>query len=308
MTKKMTAMDWKDEQFAQEKAGRQADALVERMGLSYPIDPLRVAKEEYPLLRAGGRNFRDRFDGKLRYVAEKRCFVLMFNTKYDVEMRPGQHHPRTRFSIAHELGHYFIEHHRDYLRNRRIPHASVNEFRSGALIEREADAFAASLLLPTRLVGPMVNQEILSLEIIDSIACRFETSRVSTLIRAVQLSDFPCAVAGIRQGSVAWMFPSESLIRAGIYPNRRMLPDNAREPWDRCRMGVPGDSSDDGEVRDWFRTYDHEHLDGVYVREEYISVPSMETLLVLLTLDESDIFQDDDDDDDDVSEDGDDDE
>jgi hypothetical protein len=292
MTKKMKAMDWNDERSFQEKAGRQADALVERMELSYPIDPLRVAKAEYPFLRAGGRDFRDRFDGKLRYVARKRCFVLMFNTKYDVGMRPGQFHPRTRFSIAHELGHYFIEHHRDYLRNRRTPHASVNEFRSGALIEKEADAFAASLLLPTRLVRPFVNKQMLSLNVIDDIADRFEVSRVSTVIRSVQISDFPCAIAGIRQGSVAWMFRSETLINAGIYPSRGPMSDNAREPWDRCRMSIPGDSKGDGQIRDWFQTYDRDHLDGIYVQEEYISVPSMGTLLVLLTLDESDVFQD----------------
>lgn len=302
-SKKMTALDWKDEQFAQEKAGKLADALIKQLDLAFPIDPLGIAKGEYPFLRAGGRNFGNRFDGKLRYVARKRCFVLMFNTKYDAGCQPGKHHARTRFSIAHELGHYFIEHHRDYLRNRRACHASVNEFRSGALIEKEADAFAASLLLPTHVTSPIVNEGILSLEVIDDIAGQFEMSRVSTVIRAVQLSDFPCAVAGIRDGSVAWMFRSDSLIEAGIYPSRGFMPDNAREPWDRCRMGLSGDSKDDGEVQDWFRTYDREHLDDVYVQEEYIPVPSMETLLVLLTIDESDVFKPDDDD---VSEDEDD--
>ena len=295
--KKKTAMDWRAEQFAQEKAGKQADALIERMKLSYPIDPLRVAKDEHPLLRAGGRNFGDRFDGKLKFIPKERCFVLMFNTKYDVGCELGHHHPRTRFSISHELGHFFIQHHREYLRNRRASHSSINEFRSGAMIEKEADAFAASLLLPTHLVQPIVNQGILSLAAIDSIAGQFETSRVSTTIRSVQLSHFPCAVAGIRNGSVAWMFPSESLIEAGIYPNRGGMPDNATEPWDRCRISVPGTSKDDGEVQDWFQTFHREHLDEVYVQEEYVPVPSMGTLLVLLTLDESDIFPDDEDED-----------
>ena len=127
---KMTATTWKAEQWAQEKAGQQAEGIVRRMGLSYPIEPLTVAKEEYPLLRAGGRDFADRFDGKLRYISDKRCFVLLYNTKYDVGYRPGTHHPRTRFSIAHELGHYFIEHHHAYLTHGGHSHASINEFRS----------------------------------------------------------------------------------------------------------------------------------------------------------------------------------
>ncbi|HWL10156.1 MAG TPA: ImmA/IrrE family metallo-endopeptidase [Planctomicrobium sp.] len=294
-SKKKTSMDWKAEQFAQQKAGKQADAMTARMRLPYPIDPLSVAESEYPLLRAGGRNFGNRFDGKLKFVPNDRCFALMYNTKYDIGYTDGQHHPRTRFTIAHELGHYFIQHHREYLRNRRTSHASVSEFRSNAKIEKEADAFAASLLLPTHLVQPIINHGNLSLNAIDNIAGAFETSRVSTAIRAVQLSHFPCAVAGIRNGIVAWMFPSEPLIEAGIYPNRGVMPDNAREPWDRCRMSVPADSEAGGQVQDWFQTYQREDLDEVYVHEEYIPVPSMGTLLVLLTIDESDVFADDED-------------
>ncbi len=292
-SQKKTPMDWRAEQFAQEKAGKQADALIARMKLSYPIDPLMVAKDEHPRLRAGGRNFGNRFDGKLKYVPDQRYFAMMYNTKYDTYCALGEHHPRTRFTIAHELGHYHIKHHREYLQHRRTSHASITEFRSNAVIEKEADAFAASLLLPTHLVQPIVNRGNLSLGAIDSIAGDFGTSRVSTSIRSVQLSHFPCAVAGIRNGAVSWIFPSESLIEAGIYPNKGVMPANASEPWDRCRMSIPGESEAGGEIQDWFQTYQKEHLDEVYVHEEYIPIPSMNTLLVLLTIDECDICEDD---------------
>ncbi len=287
---KMTAMTWKAEQWAQEKAGQQAESIVRRMGLSYPIEPLTVAKEEYPLLRAGGRDFADRYDGKLRYISDKRCFVLLYNTKYDEGYRPNTHHPRTRFSIAHELGHYFIEHHHAYLTHGGHSHASINEFRSKIKIEREADAFAASLLLPSHLAKPVINAGELSLPRLESIANQFQTSLVSTAIRSVQLSHFPCALAGIREGSTAWMFPSESLIEAGIYPNKGTLPRNAQEPWANFQVGVSSRSENEGQVLDWFNTYEKDELDRVHVTEEYIPVPSMGTLLVLLTMDESDVF------------------
>src|SRR5688572_20623786 len=209
MTKqKKTTMEWQAEQFALQKAGWQAEAIVRRLNLSPAIDPLQIAKDEYPFLRTGGRNFGDRFDGKLRYSSEKKCFVLMYNTKYDATYPPGKHHPRTRFSIAHELGHYFLEHHHAYLSHGGKTHASIGEFRSNVSIEREADAFAASLLLPSHLLSPIVNAQALSLTRIQQLADTFETSLTSTAIRSVQLSHFPCALAAIRQGSIVWMFPS----------------------------------------------------------------------------------------------------
>jgi hypothetical protein len=86
-------------------------------------------------------------------------------------------------------------------------------------------------LLPSRLVKPIINTGELSVARLERIATDFQTSLVSTAIRSVQLSHFPCALAGIREGMVAWMFPSEPLIEAGIYPNKGILPHNAVEPW-----------------------------------------------------------------------------
>lgn len=294
MSQKKMAMEWAAEQHAQEQAGKLADAIVLRLGLSAPVDPLRIAKDERPVLRVGGRNFRNRFDGKLTYDRAKKCFLLMYNTKYDVGYTRGPHHPRTRFSISHELAHYFIEHHHAYLRQDGKPHPSVNEFRSVATIEREADAFAASLLLPTHLIRSRVNKAELSLSRLDRISEDFQTSLVSTTIRCVRLSDFPCAVAGIRGGELAWMFPSEALIKAGLYPRRGHLPTNASAPWVEFLSGAEDRSQDDGRVRDWFRTYEREQLEAVYVREEYVPAQVLGTLLVLLTLDERDVFPDED--------------
>jgi hypothetical protein len=39
-------------------------------------------------------------------------------------------------------------------------------------------------------------------------------------IRGVRLSELPCGVAGLRDGRIAWMFPSKSLIEAGCYPGK----------------------------------------------------------------------------------------
>ena len=271
-------------------AGNEADAIVERLGLQAPIDPLTIVRSERPFLRAGGRDLGNRYDGRLEYHRDKNRFLLFFNTKYDLGLPPGRHHPRTRFSIGHELGHYFLERHRAYLMRKGRPHPSAGEFRSDVMMEREADSFSASILLPTRLARPLVNSDELSLARLAEIADHFQASLVSTMFRSVLLSDFPCAIAGIRNGQLAWMFPSDPLIQAGIYPSNGALPGNAGEPWTLFQQGIATSSESEGRVRDWFQTYDRDHLDRVYVTEEYLPVPSMGTLLVLLTLDEADLF------------------
>ena len=286
---KMNPTQWKIEQSATSKAGLLADTLIRRLNVSYPIDPLRIAKDEHPRLRAGGRDFGDRFDGKLRYDRKKRCFALMYNSKYDLGFPSGTHHPRTRFSISHELGHYYLEHHHAYLSHEGKSHASINEFRSTNIIEREADSFAASLLLPTHLLKPIVNSGELSVSRLKGIADDFHTSLVSTAIRCVQLSHFPCALVGIRQGAKEWTFPSPALIDAGIYPHRSSLPKDAKQIWAEFQAGAFESSQREGRICEWFNTYDKSSLDRVFVTEEYIPVGSMCTLLVLVTLDENDV-------------------
>ncbi len=285
-------MEWKAEKSRLAAAGREADAIVSRLRLVAPIDPLAIVRSEKPFLRAGGGDFGDRYDGMLEYHKSKNRFLLFYNTKYESEALPGRMHTRTRFTIGHELGHYFLNHHRACLMRRKHPHMSRGEFLTDVVVEREADSFAASILMPTHLARPIVNKAELSLHRICEIAEQFNASPVSATFRCVSLSDFPCAIAGIRNGKVEWIFPSEPLLKAGIYPNRDFMPSNAREPWNDYQNGLGDVSEAEGWVQDWFNIYDNEDLAKIHVTEEYIPVNWMGTLLVLLTMDESDVFGD----------------
>lgn len=291
-----TKMEWKARQRRLEMIGEEADALIARLGLTPPIDPLEVARSERRLLRTGGADLGNRYDGKLEYDPKAHLFLLFYNTKYDRGLPLGIHHPRTRFSISHELGHFFLEHHHDYLRRRQRSHHSVSEFRRRYQVEREADAFAASLLLPTAFARPAVNTSQLSIERIEAIAKDFNTSLVCATFRSVRLSHFPCAVAGIQDGVIAWLYCSKALIDAGIYPCRDNQPPNSTRPWEAFADGLSERFTTEGEVRDWFQTYERHDLERVSVREEFMPVQSLGTLLVLLTIHEDDLDQNDDDD------------
>jgi len=289
-TQKMNKSEWRAIETRLDRARAAGEELVRDVATPW-IDPLAIAAEEHRFLRCIGENFGTDFDGQLEYHRDKRLFLMFYNTRYD---RPGdeEHHPRTRFSIAHELAHYFLEHHRaHYLRGGR-PQPSKSEFFTPVIMEREADAFASGVLLPSHLVRPFVNECELSTERIDEIATEFRTSRVSTAISAVRLSDFPCALVGVREGRVAWSFRSDCMIEAGLYPPMRdsSLSKDASQRWDAFVNGGDIPVSGGAFAKEWFRTYEKDHLDALPVTEYYLPVPSMDTLVVLLSVPEDELI------------------
>jgi hypothetical protein len=126
---------------------------------------------------------------------------------------------------------------------------------------------------------------------------------MSTAIRAVQLSGDPCALAGLRNGEIAWMFPSGRLIEAGCYPKKGALRSAfGTERWRAFLAGDTSRASKDGLLRNWIQSFGdkEEQFDGVYVTEECLPVQSMDTLVVLLTMDDNDLFPEDGDDEDEM--------
>lgn len=295
--KRMTKLDWQIAERRLERAREAAEEVVGRLRLGAPIDPFEVARDERQCLRVKGGDFRDRFDGQLEYHRTKGRFLLFYNTKYDAGLPTGRHHPRTRFSIGHELGHYFLDRHRAHFLKGGESHGSVSERYSDIEMEREADAFASGLLLPGKLLRPVVNREELSIDRIVEIAGEFNTSLVSTALRSVQLSDYPCAVVGIREGCVAWSFCSAAMIGGGRYPPARGSrgSKSCQEQWKRMASGETGVGRGVATTGEWFRTFDREDRERLHVVEHYLAVHSMQTLVAVLGVPEGEFDADDDD-------------
>lgn len=290
---KRTKLELMEMQNRQEKAiERAAEVLGVLSMASAPIDPLGIAESEKPLLRTVGADFRDRFDGQLEYHRAKNRFLLFYNTKYDLRALRGEHHPRTRFSISHELGHYFLDTHQTFLRQTGQSHPSKGEFLSDRTIEAEADAFAAGLLMPQDLLGPLVNEGDLTFSQIEEWASTFETSVTSTARRSIELSDFPCALIGVREGRIGFSFFSRAMIKGGCYPRRRGsdMPAEAKAKWRVFLDGVALKAERQAFAGEWCQTYENDRAASAPVYEYYYGVPSMQTLLVLITIPEEELF------------------
>lgn len=97
-----------------------------------------------------------------------------------------------RFSIAHELGHYFLEGHPEAVLRHGV-HESRAGFVTKDRYEREADTFAAALLMPEDLFKAEMRKQAEGLGAIEALASVAETSITATAFRYAELA--PEAVA-----------------------------------------------------------------------------------------------------------------
>ena len=177
-----------------------------------PVDPYLIAKEEGIELAPG--EYGQGFDARIEFIPSAKTFILFFKSP-----GAGRTEGRVRFSLAHELGHYYIASHREYLL-RGNNHNSVADFRSKDPREAEADEFAASLLMPHELfAGELKVRRLQSCTLKDLRRLAdevFKTSITSTVRRYCQFDWEACAMIVSKAGRVVWAFHSQSMRAIGM--------------------------------------------------------------------------------------------
>jgi Zn-dependent peptidase ImmA (M78 family) len=92
------------------------------------------------------------------------------------------------FSIAHELGHYFLAGHPEQIFQYGNIHKSAADFASDNEIEHQADIFAASLLMPENLFKDHLTEYEKGMICIEAMAKLCNTSLTATAIRYAELT------------------------------------------------------------------------------------------------------------------------
>jgi predicted transcriptional regulator len=116
-----------------------------------------------------------------------------------------------RFSISHELGHYFLDGHIDHVLPNDGFHASHAGFVSGDPYEIEADYFAAGLLMPSSPFRRALNKVNVGLSAVEAMASHCETSLTATAIRYADLTSEAVAVIISTGQTIDYCFLSESM-------------------------------------------------------------------------------------------------
>jgi hypothetical protein len=130
---------------------------------------------------------------------------------------PSSYPGRTRFSIGHELGHWQMHRGRSFMC--RVDDVGPN-LAAGNTLEREADEFASSLLMPSQLFAPALKPvRSVTFRAVDELARQFECSLLATALRVIRTDNFPCVLTCYRAWGIEWQIRSKSIpVRWAVNP------------------------------------------------------------------------------------------
>lgn len=160
-------------------------------------DLVSICKEEEITVKED--HYENYFDGLLVYD------VNSFSIQLNQDKGNTINSKRGRFTLAHELGHFFISTHRHgiqfgSLTMHQTNHALVHSDK----IEIEADYFASSLLMPRERLRNFTAKRKFSFKIIEEVSEQFEVSLTSALIRFAEIGTHEVLAVFSKQNKVKW--------------------------------------------------------------------------------------------------------
>lgn len=156
-----------------------AEILLNNDMYRIPVDVIKIANANDIKVYEGDLD--KRISGAIRYNKQENKFEILVN-KNDIKTRQ-------RFTVAHELGHYFL--HQDFLKNEEIHvdimYRAVNrekeELEETRKREKEVDYFAGALLMNKTLLEKMYkeNNSIKELSEVFNVSVSAMTVRLDVL-------------------------------------------------------------------------------------------------------------------------------
>ncbi len=135
---------------------------------------------------------------------------------------------RQRFSVAHELGHW--HHHRG---QQLICHGAADQQVGAAGCEREADGYAAGLLMPRFMLEPLVAGVPMSFGLVYQVAATFSVSAMAAALRLAEIHPAAFALVVEEADGRRWFRRSASLNPRWFV---RSAASDMRATADRCRL------------------------------------------------------------------------
>lgn len=228
-------------------ARRCAEALLKEEGITtLPVDPFALAASR-DIAVEGKPETHEGVSGML--LRHGNNFGIIYATHIRSE-------GFQRFSVSHELGHYFLDGHIDQLLQAGV-HVSHAGFVTADPYELEADHFAAGLLMPETPFRKEMEKHSPGLMAVGTLARRCTTSRTATAIRYAELTRSAVAVIVSTGGVIDYCFMSDAMktlpklawLRKGTKLPAGAATARLADSPDQVRNGVS--VTDEIDVRDW---------------------------------------------------------
>ena len=179
-----------------------------------PIQPRDIAEQLQIVVWE--REMESQYDGCLMRVGD--TWGILLNNLI-------QSQSRKNFTIAHELGHYYLESEEngrqisatgekdsvaEFVPQHRCQREDLRGFDSHRVEEQRANLFAVELLMPAPIFrADAADLPKIGLTAIDTLTAKYSTSLTSTAIRYTRLSPHVCAIVLSEQGQVKYFAYSE---------------------------------------------------------------------------------------------------
>lgn len=132
-----------------------------------------------------------------------------------ISVKRGVRRTRQRFSICHELGHWY--HHRGQLllcKASDMHQHDTSQRDTSKAKEAVANRFGSDLLLPPYLVRPMVDMaKPIELKLVKQVADEFSASLTATARKLVALSEMPSLIVRHGLDGTKWHWPGNGIAR-----------------------------------------------------------------------------------------------
>ena len=249
-----------------------ANELIKRFDITaLPVDPFKIAEKLDIQICAKPSSQKGGMSGAL--VRSGNNFGILYAT--DIPNIGYQ-----RFTVAHEIGHYVLDGHMDHLQlqDGDIHYSKVGFH--GDKYEREANYFAAQLLMPDTLFTKTLAANEDGMNAIKKLADTCQTSLTATAIRYVEKTDSISAVVGSKKDKILYAFFSDEMCRftPGWPSQNSPLPASSLTYEINHRQDFPRRGEANTNIDDWFEcNFD---LEG---KEEALHLGKYEKTLTLLT-------------------------
>jgi hypothetical protein len=188
--------------FRLKMAKQKAEALLRDNGITtLPVDPFAIAARHDIEVKANPDTAPGVSGMLLRHGD---CFGILYATHI-----PSQGFQR--FSVGHELGHYFLDGHIDHILPEDGIHTSYAGFVSADPYELEADQFAAGLLMPSAPFKRAIAGQDPGLAAIEALASLCKTSLTATAIRYAELTEDAVAIVISTGPTIDFCFLSDAM-------------------------------------------------------------------------------------------------